>query len=72
MGHPQALLAVTETLIRVLGKVSDWCDFLGINLNASKCQTIKVAGSRTMHPHSPPITIGDRVKKVLMTFIYWE
>ena len=33
---PGVRVAVTESLIRDLGKVSEWCDLWGMNLNASK------------------------------------
>ena len=35
----------------------------GMKLNESKTMTIIVARSRTMHPKSPPITIGGTVLK---------
>ena len=48
-------------LIRDLGRVSEWCDLLGMKLNASKTKTMIVSWSRTMHPQSPPLTIGATV-----------
>ena len=49
--------------IRDLGSVSEWCDLWGMKLNASKTKTIIVSRSRTMHPQSPPLTIGGTVLK---------
>ena len=34
-----------------------------MKLNASKTKTMIVLGSRTMHPQSPPLTIGGTVLK---------
>ena len=43
-----------------LGKVSEWCNRKGMKLNASK--TIGYSpGLRTMHPESPPLTVGGTV-----------
>ena len=39
------------------------CDLLGMKLNASKTKAMIVSRSRTMHPLSPPITIGGTVLK---------
>ena len=47
---PGVRVAVADSLIRDLGRVSEWCDFLGMKLNASKTKTIIVSRSRTMHP----------------------
>ena len=52
-----------ESLIRDLGRVSEWCDLWGMKLNASKTMTMIVSMSRTMHPQSPPLTIGGTVLK---------
>ena len=46
-----------------LGMVSEWCDLWGMKLNASKTKTMIVSRSRTMHPQSPPLTIGRTVLK---------
>ena len=56
-------VAVAESLIRDLGRVSEWCDLWGMKLNASKTKTMIVSRSRTMHPQSPPLTIGGTVLK---------
>ena len=56
-------VTVAESLIRDLGMVSEWCDLWGMKLNASKTKTMIVSRSRTMHPLSPPLTIGGTVLK---------
>ena len=56
-------VAVAETLIRDLGRVSEWCDLWGMNLNASKTKTMIVSRFRIMHPQSPPLTIGGTILK---------
>ena len=66
---PGVRVAVAESLIRDLGRVSEWCDILGIKLNASKTKTIIVSRSRTMHPQSPPLTIGRTVLKESDDFV---
>ena len=50
-------------MIRDLGRVSEWCDFWKIKLNASKTKTMMVSRSRKMHPQSPPLTISGTVLK---------
>ena len=60
---PGVRVAVGESLIRDLGRVSEWCDLLGMKLNASKTKTMLVSRFRTMHPQSPPLTIGGTVLK---------
>ena len=57
MPSPGIRVAVAESLIRDLGRVSEWCDLWGMKLNASKTNTMIVFMSRTMHPQSPPLTI---------------
>ena len=59
---PGVRVAVTESLIRDLGKVSEWCDLWGMKLNANLTKTMIVSRSRTMHPR-PPFTIGGTVLK---------
>ena len=56
-------LTVAESLICDLGRVSEWCDFWGTKLNVSKTKTMIVSRSSTMHPLSPPLTIGGTVLK---------
>ena len=41
-------VAVAESLICDLGRVSEWCDIWGMKLNASKTKTMIVSRSRTM------------------------
>ena len=50
---PGVRVAVAESLILDLGRVSEWCDLWGMKLNASKTKTKIVSRSRTMHPQSP-------------------
>ena len=47
---PGVRVAVAESLIRDLGKVSEWCDLGGMKLNVSKTKTMIVSRSRTIHP----------------------
>ena len=63
LSHPQALVAVAESLIHDLGRVSVWCDLWEMKLNATKTKTMIVLRSRTVHPQSPPLTIGGTVLK---------
>ena len=56
-------VAVAESLIHDLGRVSEWCDLWGIKLNASKTKTMIVTRSPTMYPQSPPLIIGETVLK---------
>ena len=60
---PGVRVAVAESLIRELGRVSEWCGLWGMKLNANKTKTVIVSWSRTMHPQSPPLTIGGTVLK---------
>ena len=60
---PGVRVAVTESLIRDLGMVSEWCDLWGMKLNVSKTKTVIVSRSHTMHPQSSPLTIGGTVLK---------
>ena len=55
--------AVAESLNRDLGRVSEWCNLWGMKLNASNTKTMIVSRWRTMHPQSPPLTIGGTVLK---------
>ena len=52
---PGVRVAVAESLICDLGRVSEWCDIWGMKLNASKTKTMIVSRSRTLHFQSPPI-----------------
>ena len=60
---PGIRVAVTESLIRYLGRVSEWCDLWGMKLNAAKTKIMIVSRSRTVYPQSPPLTIGGTVLK---------
>ena len=60
---PGVRVAVAESLIRDLGRVSEWCDLWGMKLNVSKTKTMIFSRSCTMHPQSPPLTIGRTVLK---------
>ena len=60
---PGVRVAVAESLIRDLGRVSGWCDLWRMKSNASKTKTMIVSRSRTMHPQSSPLTIGGTVLK---------
>ena len=46
-------VTVAESLIRDLGRVSEWCDLWAMKSNASKTKTMIVSRSSTMHPQSP-------------------
>ena len=61
---PGVRVTVAESLIRDLGKVSEWCDLWGMKLNASKTKTMMVSRSRTMHPQLPLLTIGGTTEGV--------
>ena len=50
---PDIKVAVAESLICDLGRVSEWCDILGMKLNASETKTMIVSRSCRMHPQSP-------------------
>ena len=47
---PGVRVAVAESLIRDLGRGSEWCDLSGVKLNASKTKTMIVSRSPTMYP----------------------
>ena len=53
MPSPGVRVAVAESLIRDLGRVSEWCDLRGMKLNANMTKTMIVSRSRTIHPQSP-------------------
>ena len=70
MFHPAGVrVTVAEPLIRDLGRVNECCDLWEIKLNASKTNTMIVSRSRTMHPQSPPLTIGGTVLKESDDFV---
>ena len=47
---PGVRVAVAESPIRDLGRVSEWRDLWGMKLNESKTKTMIVSRYRTMHP----------------------
>ena len=60
---PGVIVTVAESLIRNLGRFGEWSDLWGIKLNPSKTKAMIVSRSRTIHPQSPPLTIGGTVLK---------
>ena len=60
---PRVRVTAAESLIRDLGRVGEWCDLWGLKLRACKTKTMIVSRSRTIHPQSPPLTIGGTVQK---------
>ena len=60
---PGVRVRVAESLIRGLGRDSEWCDLWVMKLNASKTKTMIVSWSSTMHLQPPPLTIGGTVLK---------
>ena len=63
MPSPSVRVTVAQSLIRDLGRVSEWCDLWGMKSNANKTKTVIVSRSRTMLPPSPPLTVGGTVLK---------
>ena len=61
MPSPGVRVTVAESLIRDVFRVGEWCDLLGMKLNASKTKTMIVSRSLIMYPQSPPLTIGGTV-----------
>ena len=57
------LVTVAEFLNSGLGKLSEWCELLGMKLNAIKTKTVIVSKPRTMYPQSPPLIISGNVVK---------
>ena len=60
---PGVRVAVAESLIHDLVRVSEWCDLWWMKLNESKTKTMIVSRYHTLHPQSPPVTIGGTVLK---------
>ena len=50
---PGVRVTIAKSLIRDLGRVSEWCDLWGMKLNASKTKTMIVTRSCTMHRSHP-------------------
>ena len=61
--YPGVRVTVAESLIRDLIRVGEWGDLWLMKLNASRTKTMIVSRSHTMHPQSPPLTIGETVLK---------
>ena len=59
---PGIRVVVAESLICDLGSVSECCDLRGMKFEC-KTKTMIVSRSLTMHPPSPPLTIGGTVLK---------
>ena len=56
-------VVVAESLNRDLSRVSEWCNLWEMKLNESTTKTMIVSRSHTMHPQSPPSTVGGTVLK---------
>ena len=69
---PGVRVIVAESLIRDLDRVSEWCDLWGMKLNATKTKTMIVSRSRSMHPQSPPLTIGGTVLKEYVDLVLFD
>ena len=50
---PRVRVAVAESRISDLGRVSEWCHFWGMKLNAGKTKTMIVSRSLKIHPVTP-------------------
>ena len=64
--YPGVRVTVAESPSRNLVKVSEWCDILGMKLNASNTKTMIVFMSCTIQPQSQALTIGGTVMKELV------
>ena len=60
---PGDRVTVAESLIRNLGRLSEWCDLWGMKLNASKTKTMIISRLCTMHAKSGPLGISRTVLK---------
>ena len=70
---PGGRVTVAESLIRDLGRVSEWSNPLGMKLNESKTKTMTVSRSRTMHSQSltlplPVLKESDDLDILAVTF----
>ena len=65
---PGVRVEVAESLIRDLGRVSEWCDIYGMKLNASNYQDYD--SLEVSHNASPVTPIYYRLS--LMTLFFWE
>ena len=72
---PNKLIGYAEdsTLMAVVDStLMDSTLIWGMKLNASKTKTMIVSRSCTMHPQSPPLTIGGTSLKESDDLVYWE
>ena len=60
---PGERVAVSESMIHDLNRVSVWCDLWGMKLNVSKTKTMIVTRSCTVHPQLTPLTLDGTVLK---------
>ena len=60
---PGVRVAVDESLIRDLGRISEWCFLWGMKLNASKTKIMIVSRPLAIQPQSPPLTLGGTALK---------
>ena len=65
---PEVRATVAESLIRNLGRVSEWCDLWGMKLNARKTKTKIVSRSRTMHVGGTLLKESDDLVILGVTF----
>ena len=63
MPSPGVRVTVAESLIRDLGNVGESCNLCRMKLNACMTKTMIVSRARTMHPESPPSSIGGAALK---------
>ena len=61
--HPKALELQRKSTWNWPRQLNEWCNFWQMKLNTSKTKTMIVCWSRTMHPHSPTLTVGGTVLK---------
>ena len=65
---PNHRRSVSESLNRDLAKISDWCKFWGMKLNATKTQSLIISRSRTLVPNHPDLSIDDVVLQTCASF----
>ena len=61
MPSPGERIAVSESMNCDINRVSVWCNFWGIKLNASNTKTMIVSRSRTVHSLLTPLTLDRTV-----------
>ena len=62
--------AIPRSLIRDLGRVSEWCDLFVMKLNESKTKTTIVSRSHTVHPQSHHLLLVEPCWRNMMPLIY--